>query len=108
MVRSLAYVSTLMFLALILKGISQFLSVDQVMVTMFVAILAAAMSLVLTLLTTKGKTWVPKVLICMSFFSLTHLYHLEFPSPGLIIFSTNMLLFCASYYLLNRVLRLSL
>ena len=108
MIRSLAYVSTLMFLALTLKGTSQFFSVDQVMVTMFVAIFAAAISLVLTLLSSKGKIWVPKVLICMSFFSLTHLYHLELPSPGLIIFSANMFLFSVSYYLLTRVLRLSL
>jgi len=104
MLGSLSYIFTTIFLSLTMIGFSRLFIADQAVATMFVAVIASILGLIIALLATKGHVWILKVIFVTSLFSIVHLLSLKFPTPGLLVFCANLFFCYVSYSFLKRVL----
>jgi len=104
MLGSITYIITSISIALIVMGFTRTLSIEQALATIVVAVAATILGLTITVLATKGKTWVLKATKITGLFTVVHLFTLALPMPGVIIFTANIVFYCFSVFLLNKVL----
>ncbi|PCI42212.1 MAG: hypothetical protein COB51_13335 [Moraxellaceae bacterium] len=104
MLGSLSYIITSISLALIIMGFTRTIPIEQALATMVVAVTATILGLTVSILATKGREWVLKAIKITGLFTIVHLFTLELPIPGGIIFTTNVLFCFLSAFLLKKVL----